>query len=46
MTDDLLPSKSANPKPGFSLQLNQRDLVDGVPQWQLSQRDLIGDLLR
>jgi hypothetical protein len=46
-TDDLLPSKSADPKPGFVLlRLSQLDLVDDVPKWQLSQRDLVDDLLQ
>jgi len=40
----LLPSKSADPKPGSALRLSQRDLVDDVPQWQMSQRDLVDDL--
>jgi hypothetical protein len=41
----LLPSKSADPKPGsVLLRLSQRDLVDDVPQWQLSQPDLVDDL--
>jgi len=41
---DLLPSKSADPKPGSALQLSQRYVVDDVPQWQLSERDLVDDL--
>jgi hypothetical protein len=44
--DDLLPSKSADPKPGSVLRLSQRDLADDVPKWQLSQRDLVDDLLQ
>ena len=43
-TDDWLPSKPADPKPGSALWLSQRDLVDDVPHRQLSQRDPADDL--
>src|SRR5213080_2719725 len=42
MTDGL--PKSADPNPGSALQLNQRDLIDGLSWARLSPHDLVGDL--